>query len=78
MVVSAAEAETHGIFENAQTVLQICFQLQLMGHPQPHIPLKTNNMVCITLSTSTSTGTGSSLRLILMDFFKNRIGSFFI
>ena len=45
VVASAAEAETHGIFHNAQTALPIRFLLNQMGHPQPPTPLKTDNKI---------------------------------
>ena len=45
VVASAAEAETHGIFHNAQTALPIRFLLQQMGHVQPPTPLKTDNKI---------------------------------
>ena len=45
VVASAAEAEMHGIFHNAQTVLPIRFLLDQMGHIQPPTPLKTDNKI---------------------------------
>ena len=45
VVASAAEAETHGLFHNAQTALPIRLLLQQMGHSQPPTPLKTDNKV---------------------------------
>ena len=45
MVASAVEAETRGIFHNAQTSLLIRFLLEQMGHPQSPIPLKTDNKI---------------------------------
>ena len=45
VVASAAEAETHGIFHNAQTALPIRYLLIQMGHPQPTTPIKTDNKV---------------------------------
>ena len=45
VVASAAEAETHGIFHNAQTALPIRFILNQMGHIQPPTPLKTDNKI---------------------------------
>ena len=45
VVASAAEAETHGIFHNAQTALPIRYLLEQMGHPQPPTPLKTDNKI---------------------------------
>ena len=43
VVASAAEAETAGIFHNAQTGLIIRQALCDLGHPQPPTPLKTDN-----------------------------------
>ena len=43
VVTSAAEAETSGVFHNAQTSILIRHILQEMGHPQPPTPLKTDN-----------------------------------
>ena len=48
VVSSAAEAETAGIFHNAQTAIPIRTFLQALNHPQPPTPVKTDN--------STSTG----------------------
>ena len=45
VVASAAKAETHGIFHNAQTALPIRYLLLQMGHSQPPTPIKTNNKV---------------------------------
>ena len=45
VVASAAEAETHGIFHNAQTALPIRYLLEQMGHSQPPTPLKTDNKI---------------------------------
>lgn len=42
-IASAAEAETGGIFHNAQTILHLCILLEAIGHPQPPMPLKTDN-----------------------------------
>ena len=43
VVTSAAEAETSGVFTNAQTSIPIRYILTQMGHPQPPTPLKTDN-----------------------------------
>ncbi len=45
VVASAAKAETHGIFHNAQTALPIRYLLLQMGHPQPPTLIKTDNKV---------------------------------
>ena len=43
VVASAAEAEIAGVFHNAQTSLPIRHILQVLNHPQPPTPLKTDN-----------------------------------
>ena len=43
VVASAAEAETAGLFHNAQTAIMIRNALAELGHPQPSTPLKTDN-----------------------------------
>jgi len=43
VVASAAEAETGGLFHNAQTILHIRILLAALGHRQPPTPLKTDN-----------------------------------
>ena len=43
VVASAAEAETSGLFHNAQTGLSVRQILHDLGHPQPATPLKTDN-----------------------------------
>ena len=45
VVASAAEAEVGGLFHNCQTLLPIRHCLQLMGHPQPPTPVKTDNTI---------------------------------
>ena len=40
VVVSAAEAETGGIFHNARMAIPIRQALETLGHPQPPHPLK--------------------------------------
>ena len=43
VVASAAEAETGGLFHNAQTIIHLRVLLKALGHPQPATPLKTDN-----------------------------------
>ena len=43
VVSSAAEAETAGIFHNAQQAIPIRYILKELGHPQPPTPIKTDN-----------------------------------
>ena len=43
VVASAAEAETAGVFHNAQTAVPLRIILQALGHPQPPTPIKTDN-----------------------------------
>ena len=43
VVSSAAEAETAGVFTNAQIALPIRHTLEALGHPQPPTPIKTDN-----------------------------------
>ena len=43
VVLSAAEAETGGVFENSQTSITIKHMLETLGHPQPPTPIKTDN-----------------------------------
>ena len=43
VVSSAAEAETGGVFHNAQVAIPIRILLQILGHPQPPTPIKTDN-----------------------------------
>ncbi len=43
VVASAAEAETGGLFHNAQNIMHIRHLLHSIGHPQPPTPLKTDN-----------------------------------
>ena len=42
VVASAAEAETAGVFHNAQIVLPIRRILEALNHPQPPTPIKTD------------------------------------
>ena len=42
-MASAAEAETAGIFGNAQTAIPIRHVLEQLGHKQPPTPIKTDN-----------------------------------
>ena len=43
VVSSAAEAETAGVFHNAQRAIPIRVVLQALDHPQPPTPIKTDN-----------------------------------
>ena len=43
VVSSAAEAETAGIFHNAQVAVPIRYILESLGHQQPPTPIKTDN-----------------------------------
>ena len=43
VVASAAEAETAGLFLNAQNIIHLRQTLSDLGHPQPPTPLKTDN-----------------------------------
>ena len=43
VVSSSAEAETGGIFHNAQVAIPIRHLLIALGHPQPPTPIKTDN-----------------------------------
>ena len=43
VVTSAAEAETAGLFYNAQFSIPIRHMLTILGHPQPATPIKTDN-----------------------------------
>ena len=43
VVASAAEAETGGLFHNAQNIMHIRHLLHSIGHAQPPTPLKTDN-----------------------------------
>mgnify|MGYP005710450381 CR=1 FL=1 len=43
VVVSAAEAETGGLFVNSQLTLPIRQSLQALGHKPPPTPIKTDN-----------------------------------
>ena len=42
-MASAAEAETGGVFGNAQKCISIRRALTALGHPQPATPIKTDN-----------------------------------
>ena len=42
-MASAAEAKVTGLFMNANKAILIRHTLIVMGHPQPPIPLKTDN-----------------------------------
>jgi hypothetical protein len=43
VMASAAEAETGGVYGNAQEAIACRISLKALGHPQPATPLKTNN-----------------------------------
>ena len=43
VVASSAEAETAGVFHNAQIAIPIRYMLLKLGHPQPATPIKTDN-----------------------------------
>ena len=53
VVTSAAEAETAALFYNAQTALELVQILNALGHPQHHIPIKTDNVTASSFVTST-------------------------
>ena len=50
VVASAAEAETGGLFQNAQTILHIRILFEALGHIQPPTPLKIDNRTANTFS----------------------------
>jgi hypothetical protein len=43
VVASSAEAETAGVFHNAQRAIPIKYMLNQLGHPQPPTPIKMDN-----------------------------------
>ena len=43
VMTSAAEAETGGVYGNAQEIIGCRISLDALGHPQPAMPLKTDN-----------------------------------
>ena len=47
VVASSAEAETAGLFHNAQTAIPIRYMLSQLGHKQPPTPLKTDNATAL-------------------------------
>jgi hypothetical protein len=47
VVASAAEAETGGLFINAQETLPLRYILQQLGHEQPPTPIKTDNSTAL-------------------------------
>ena len=47
VVGSAAEAETGGVYFNAQRAIPIRIALEEMGHPQPPTPIKTDNATAL-------------------------------
>ena len=53
VVTSAAEAETSGIFLNIKTAIWIRRMLEVLGHPQQIIPIKTDNSTAEAFSNST-------------------------
>ena len=53
IVSSAAESETAGIFTNCQTVIPIRHMLNILGHPQPPTPVKTDNKTAAAFSNDT-------------------------
>ena len=52
VVASAAEAETGGLFINAQEAIPIRYLLTQLGHPQPPTPIKTDNSTTISFVNS--------------------------
>ena len=53
VVSSSAEAETAGLFFNAQTAITIRRMLQALGHPQPPTPIRTDNSTASSFANST-------------------------
>ena len=53
VVTSAAEAETAGLFYNAQSAIQLKNILHALNHPQHHIPIKTDNTTAASFVTDT-------------------------
>ena len=53
VVASAAEAETGGVFHNAQIGVIVRTALTELGHPQPPTPLKTDNSTTESFANST-------------------------
>ena len=47
VVSSAAEAETAGVYYNAQSTLPIRHLLHALEHPQPPTPIKTDNTTAL-------------------------------
>ena len=43
VIASSAEAKTAGVFGNSQIAIPICRVLEASNHPQPPVPIKTNN-----------------------------------
>ena len=43
VVTSVAEAKTAGLFYNCQTDIHLQHMLNVLGHPQKHMPVKTDN-----------------------------------
>ena len=53
VVASAAEAETGGIFNNCQTGVHIKRLLEVLGHKQEQIPVKTDNTTACAFANDT-------------------------
>ena len=47
VVASSAEAETAGLFHNAQVAIPVRYMLNQLGHAQPATPLKTDNSTAL-------------------------------
>jgi hypothetical protein len=43
IMASATESETGALFVNGQETIPLCYTLEELGHPQPPMPLQTNN-----------------------------------
>ena len=53
VVVSAAESEFGGLFQNGQTPVPLCIRIHQIGFPQPPTPIKTNNSMAELIITAT-------------------------
>ena len=53
VVSSAAEAETAGVYHNAQLAIPIRTILNALDHPQPPTPIKTDNSTALGYVTNT-------------------------
>ena len=51
IVTSSAEAETTGLFHNCQKVIEIKQMLQVLGHSQGAVPVKTDNITAASFVT---------------------------